>query len=269
MELAKGSAAMGHNGEESLSDLMVWDLPTPSSWPTLQATLTEICLCVTEAVPSAESAGVVIFTPDLPTPSQRLELDRADVIGAAPAGAAVLQIEKELGEGPVLMACRAQRIVTSGDVTGDERWRQFGSAVVNLQLHSATTVPLTGLNGVTAGVLCVYSNQRDAFNASAVHLIAAVADVARSALLAAAMIESTRRAYQAMSEATERARMVNQAVGVLIHRNCTEEQARWRLSRMASRNGEDVTSAARAIVEEARTDARLSFIASRHSSRSQ
>jgi GAF domain-containing protein len=259
---------MGHNGEDGLADLVVWDSLSPSDWPTREATLTEICLCLTEALPSAESAGMVMFTPDLPAPGQRLELDRADVIGAAPAGAAAFQIERKLGEGPVLTACRSQHIVTSGDVTGDERWRQFGSAVVTLQLHSATTVPLAGLSGATAGALCVYSNQRDAFDTPAVHLIAAVADVARNALLAAAMVESTRRAYQALSEASDRSRMVNQAVGVLIHRNCTEEQARWRLSRMASRNGEDVTSAARMIVEEARAEARLSSTGSRHPSRS-
>lgn len=232
----------------------------PPSWPTLPATLTEICLCLTETVPAAESAGVVIFPPESLAPAERPTLDRADVIGAAPAGARVLHLEKRLGEGPVLTACRSQRLVTSGNVSGDARWPQFGSAVANFQLHSAAAVPLTGIDGITAAVLSIYSHQRDAFDAHTVHLIAAVAAVARNTLLAAAMLESTRRAHQAMSEARDRPRLVDQAVGVLIHRNCTEEQARSQLSRMASHSG-DVTASARTIIEEARAEARLNHVA--------
>jgi hypothetical protein len=193
-------------------------------------------------------------------------LDRAEVMGAAPAGAAVLQIERQLGEGPVLTACDVQSIVTSADLSADVRWRRFGPAVADLELHSAVAVPLPGIGGVTAGVLSLYSHQRDAFGVRAIHLITVVADVARNALLGAEMLERTRRAFEA-GEAWDRSRIVNQAVGVLIRWNCTEEQARSRLSRMASRANEDLAASARTIVDEARKDAHLSFIASRHSSR--
>ncbi len=253
---------------ESLTEQPVRDALPPPSWPRLPATLTEICLCLTEAVPKAESAGVVIFPPEPQSPTQRPGLDGADVIGAAPAGAAVLHLEQRLGEGPVLTACRTQRLVTSGNVSGDERWPQFGSAVVDLQLHSAAAVPLTGINGLTGAVLSIYSQQRDAFDERAVHLIAAVAAVARTALLAAAMLERASRAHQAVNEARDRARTVNQAVGVLIHRNCTEEQAHARLSRMASRSGGDIIDSALAIIEEARSEARLNQLAPWHPIRS-
>ena len=259
---------MTRNGAENLSDRLGRDALPPPSWPALPATLTEICLCLTEVVPAAESAGVVIFPPDPAPPTQRPSLDRADVVGAAPAGAAVLHLEKRLGEGPVLTACRSQRLVLSGNVSGDERWPQFGSAVVNLQLHSAAAVPLTGTNGVTGAVLSIYSHQRDAFDTHAVHLIAAVAAVARTALLAAAMVESTRRAHAAVNEARDRSRLIDQAVGVLLHRNCNEEQARARLARMADRSGGDLTDAALTLIEEASTEARLNYLAPWHPIRS-
>lgn len=259
---------MTPNGREGPADLMGGDVMPPPGWPALRTTLTEICLCLTEALPSAESAGVVLFGPDRPSPSQQPTFNQADVIGAAPAGATVLRIEQELGEGPVHTAWLTQSVVTSGDVAADARWRRFGPAVGALELHATVTVPLAGVNGGAAGVLSAYSHQRDAFDGRAVHLIAAIADVTRNALLAAAMVESARRAHQAMIEATDRTRMVNQAVGVLIQRNCTEPQALWRLSRMASSSGEDVAVVARTIVDEARTEARLSFAVPRPPPRS-
>jgi hypothetical protein len=246
---------------------MASDFLPPTSWPTLQTTLAELCLYLTESVPSVESAGVVILPPEPPALGRRRAFDRAEVIGAAPAGAAVLQMERQLDEGPVLTAWDSQAIVTSGDLSTDQRWRRFGPAVAELQLHSAVAVPLPGINSVSAGVLSLFSQLRDAFDDRSLHQIGAVADVVSNALLGAEMLERTRRAFEAMREAWDRARIVNQAVGVLISWNCTEEQARSRLSRMASRANEDVAVSARAIVEEARKEAHLSFIAARHSSR--
>lgn len=187
--------AVTEGSEPSPVELVASDFLPPSSWPTLQATLAEICLCLTELVPAVESAGVVVFPPDLRLPGQRPTLDRAEVIGAAPAGAAVLQIERQLDEGPVLTACDVQAIVTSGDLSTDARWRRFGPAVADLQWHSAIAVPLPGIGGDIAAVLSLYSHQRDAFDVRARHLIAAVADVVRNALLSAEMIERTRRAF--------------------------------------------------------------------------
>lgn len=267
LDLTERSATVRQGDEAGLFELVASDFLPPPSWPTLQATLAELCLCLTEAVPSVESAGVVIFPPDSLLPGQRPTLDRAEVIGAAPVGAAVLQIERQLGEGPVLTACGLQSVVTSGDLSTDERWRRFGPAVADLQLHSVVAVPLPGINSVSAGVLSLYSPLRDAFYDRELHQIGAVADVVSNALLGAEMLERTRRAFEAMGEAWDRSRIVNQAVGVLIHWNCTEEQARSRLSRMASRANEDLAASARTIVDEARKDAHLSFIASRHSSR--
>ena len=94
-----------------------------------------------------------------------------------------------------------------------------------------------------------------------------MADVVRNALVAAEMLERTRRAFEAMREDWDRSRVVNQAVGVLISRNCTEEQARSRLARMAGRRNEDIAASARIIVDEARREAHLSSIATAHLAR--
>jgi hypothetical protein len=259
--------AVRDDQQASSPELVASDFLPPPTWPTLQATLTEICLCLTEAVPSVESAGVVIFPPESILPGVRPTLDQAEVIGAAPAGTAVLQIERSLDEGPVLTACSSQSIVTSGDLSTDARWSRFGPAVAGLQLHSAVAVPLPGINSGTAGVLSTYSHQPDAFDVRAIHLITVVADVVRTAMIGAEMLERARRSFEAMREAWEQSRVVNQAVGVLIRWNCTEEQALSRLSRMASRANEDLAVSARMIVEEARQEARLSSMSSRSSSR--
>jgi hypothetical protein len=69
-------------------------------------------------------------------------LGHAEVIGAAPAGATILQIERQLDEGPVLTAYGLQDIVSSGDLSTDMRWRRFGPAVADLQLQSVVAVRL-------------------------------------------------------------------------------------------------------------------------------
>ncbi len=153
LALADSSEAVREDNPASPAELMAADFLPPPNWPTLPATLTELCLCLTEAVPSVESAGVVIFPPESLQPGERPTLDRAEVIGAAPVGAAVLRIESDLDEGPVVTACGSQSIVTSGDLSTDERWPRFGPAVADLQLHSAVAVPLRGISSVTAGVL--------------------------------------------------------------------------------------------------------------------
>jgi ANTAR domain len=70
------------------------------------------------------------------------------------------------------------------------------------------------------------------------------------------------RASRALEDA-EQSRIVNQAVGVLISQNCTEEQARMRLWRMSRNGNQNLAASARAIVDEARKGARLSYITSR------
>jgi hypothetical protein len=67
------------------------------------------------------------------------------------------------------------------------------------------------------------------------------------------------RASRALQDA-EQSRIVNQAVGVLISQNCTEEQARMRLWRMTRSGNQNLAASARAIVDEALEGARLTHM---------
>jgi hypothetical protein len=181
------------------------------------------------------------------------------VIGMAPFAAGLIKIETELDEGPAMSACRSGALVTSGQIGSDERWPEFGRAVGRLHVNSAVAVPLHTTNVDTAAVLSVYSHQEDAFNPRSVNLIVAMAGAAASVLMSADMRE---RASRALQDA-EQSRIVNQAVGVLISQNCTEEQARVRLWRMTRNGNQNLAASARAIVDEARKGARLTYITSR------
>lgn len=239
------------------------ELTLPTSWPTVQQALSEICHCLTEALPMAESAGVVVLPADGASARRRRTLDGAAVISNAPAGEALIQVERQVDEGPVLTACRSQSVVTSGDLAADARWRRFGEAVVELHMLSALSVPLPDRSGDTAGVLSLYSQSRNAFDARAHDVTAAIGHVITNALFVAEMVQRTRQEFDRIQAAWERSAIINQAVGVLIRANCTEEQARSRLTRMAKRNEQDVAAAARIIVDEARTEAHLEFIVAR------
>ena len=59
----------------------------------------------------------------------------------------------------------AFRLVSSGDLSTDVRWHRFGPAVGELQLQSVVAVPLLGMSSDTAGVLTLYSRERNAFDA--------------------------------------------------------------------------------------------------------
>jgi hypothetical protein len=213
-------------------------------------------------LPRAESAGVVIFTSDrvLRTPGRPAgQVISAEVIGMAPVAAALIKVETQLDEGPALSACRSNLLVASGHVRSDERWSRFGLGAGYLQVNSVVAVPLPVTADDTTAALTVYSHQEDAFNPGAVNLIAALARAAASAIVSAEMHARAGRALQA----AERSRIVNQAVGVLMTQNCTEEQARSRLSRMTRNGHQDLATSARIIVDEACREARLSYIASR------
>ena len=260
------SAPMNQPERTAASVLEPPDLAIPTTWPTVQEALADICHRLTEALPMAESVGVVVLPADAAPASRRRTLDGAAVISTAPAAEAVIEVERQVDEGPVLTACRSRTVVTSGDLAADTRWRRFGEAILELRMLSVLSVPLPDHAGGTAGVLSLYSQSRNAFDAHAHDLTAAIACVITNALFVAEMAQRTRQEFDRISEAAERAAIVNQAVGVLIRVNCTEEQARARLARMAKRYDQDVAEAARDIVAEAQTEAHLDFLLSRRHS---
>ena len=235
----------------------------PASWSASRASLAEVAACMVDAVSTAEFAALVILATE--RPSRRAPhslLDGAGIVGTSPTAAAMFEVESQLDEGPIVTACRSESIVIAGSVSADRGWRRFGPAMAGCQLQSVLCAPVPSSTGVVAGALAVYSRQKNAFDASAIVLAAALADVVTNTLSSAQTLETTTRAFAAFREAHQRTRIVDQAVGVLISRhNCTEDQARSRLSRMSSQGHQELATSAHMIVDDARREAHLAFIA--------
>ena len=230
----------------------------PASWTASRASLAEVGACLVDAVPSAEFAAVVILTTERSTkraPRERL-LAGAGIVGTTPAAAAMLEMEGQLGEGPITTACHSQSIVIAGSVGSNQGWRRFGPAMADCHLHSVLCAPMVSTTGATAGVLAVYSRQQTPFDASAIVLIAALAEVVTHILSSTQTLETTATAFAALRATHQRTRIVDQAVGVLISQHrCTEEQARARLASMASQGHQELSVSAHMIVDDARREA--------------
>ncbi|WP_375432866.1 GAF and ANTAR domain-containing protein [uncultured Friedmanniella sp.] len=144
----------------------------------------------------------------------------------------------------------------SGRLAADRRWPRLGRALTSDDTASAVAVPLMLGPAFPGGALAVYSRAEDAFDPRDVRVLMtlayAMADIiARDRLWWCAQWILQQSGY---------ARIVHQAVGILISRNCDEGQALARLQRISSATDRPLAEVAQMIVDEALTEAHLQYI---------
>ena len=104
-------------------------------------------------------------------------------------------------------------------------------------------------------MLAAYSQEEAAFDARDLRVLTAFAGVVAD-VVGREPVETGVDAF----EGPETARLVNQAVGVLITHHCDEAQARRRLIRISESTHQPLVEAARMIVHEAQVEAHLRFV---------
>jgi GAF domain-containing protein len=232
----------GRQGEEDDLASSVTGLGglSPASLP-LRDLLTRVAGYAVRAIPGADGAGLTL-----------IEAGRADTIVATAAFVtAVDDIQYGLGDGPCIMAAREGRTVISRSLRDEERWGSFGAQVADLGVHSVVSLPLR-IGDDVFGAMNVYAHALGAFDARSAELGEAFAAPAAIAVQHAQVLEQTRRLAEQLQAGLSTRMVVEQAVGVLIGRDCLDaEEARRRLEALGEERRRPVGDVARELVDDA------------------
>lgn len=152
----------------------------------------------------------------------------ATITGHGPAGQELDEIAYAASSGPGLDAARTRALVTSPDLTTDERWPGLAAAADRSGVHSVVAVPID-VHRVSVGALSLYVAAPDGITPAM--LLTAMAMATQAEIL---LGELRRR------DALVEGAAVDRAVGVIIaQRNCGVQEAYAFLQDTAQRLGLD------------------------------
>jgi GAF domain-containing protein len=206
---------------------------------TVETSLSLLSALAKETVPGATGAGVSVIDER----GRRSSGSTDDRVREADS------LQYELDEGPCLTAAATRELIRIDDVTADERWPAWASAVAPLGLRAAMSSPLVVGDG-TLGAMKVYADEPGTFDAAAAERLALFS--AQAAVLVANVqsFERAKRLSDGMRQAVHDRDSINMAKGVLMGRNSVDE--RTALGLLLARGGQEgvtVADAARAIVD--------------------
>jgi hypothetical protein len=213
--------------------------------------LSTLCRRAADALAPAARTAVVLVGPRRAL-AEREGPTAASIATSSPSTTAVVRIEWLLREGPVRTSLESGETTVSSRLDEDGRWPRFARAVPGHDTASAAVVPIPLGPEAGSGALAAYSQDQAAFDPRDLRVLGAFAWVIAD-LVAREPLETDVEE----AEGPETARLVNQAVGVLITHHCDEEQAIRRLTRISESTRQPLAAAARMIVNEARAEAQL------------
>jgi MerR family transcriptional regulator, light-induced transcriptional regulator len=159
-----------------------------------------------------------------------LAFDRGEHATPAPTSwpsLRVEEIERELGEGPYLDAIERREVIQSRDLSTDERWPDFGPAVVeHTSIRSVLAIPLI-IRQQLIGVLGLFADAIDAFDDHDRSVAVSFATHAAVALHAAIQ-------QRTLTEAISTRDVIGQAKGILMEREGIADDRAFELLRTVS-----------------------------------
>jgi GAF domain-containing protein len=206
---------------------------------TVETSLSLLSALARETVPGATGAGVSVIDER----GRRSSGSTDDRVREADS------LQYELDEGPCLTAAATRELIRIDDVTADERWPAWASAVAPLGLRAAMSSPLVVGDGAL-GAMKVYADEPGVFDAGAAERLALFS--AQAAVLVANVqsFERAKRLSDGMRQAVHDRDNINMAKGVLMGRNSVDERtALGILLARGDQEGMTVAEAARAIVD--------------------
>lgn len=212
----------------------------------LEDVLTQVATFAVAAIPHADGAGLTLLEPN-----------RADtIVVTAPFVTEVDAIQYSLGDGPCISAAAQGQTMMSGSLGGDLRWRQFGSKVARLGVHSVVSLPLITPTGVI-GAMNVYAHAKNAFDERAAELGELFATPAAVAVENAQILDQTQRLVQQLQVAMAERGIIDQSLGIIMSRSgVSADEAMARLRRMSQTEHVKLARIAQSVVDEALRRAR-------------
>ncbi|MDF2825279.1 MAG: hypothetical protein K0R68_2687, partial [Mycobacterium sp.] len=118
--------------------------PDAGSPQPVEAVFADICAAAVELIPGADLADVMLIR----------DGDVISIGATSDLSLTLDQLQQRLGEGPCAQAAADAALVRTDDFRTDPRWRRYGSAAVELGVHSCLSFKLycTGQSAATMNV---------------------------------------------------------------------------------------------------------------------
>lgn len=204
-----------------------------ASEPDLAQTVLRVIELAQQSISGCDYAGLTLTHPD------RLETAAA----TDPVIAELDQAQHDLGEGPCLLAVRAEATHVIRDTYDEQRWPAWASRAAQAGIRSVLCVQLTGPNRLHAS-MNLYSRTVDAFDQDAVATAQIYATHAGNAIAATNEIDHLRTAL--VSRHT-----IGLAQGLLMHRyGLTEDKSFRFLTRLSQDSNTKLRDVAASVITE-------------------
>lgn len=191
------------------------------------------------AIPRALGAGATVLDPagrPMSTGSTDATVREADTQ------------QYTLGEGPCLSAWAANEPMLVDDVTDDERWPHWASAIAHLPIRSVLSVPLVH-DDTALGAIKVYSSSAGAFDKDTIRLLGLFEGPASALLAHVQSTDLPARLSESLQSALTTRDTINVAKGVLMAEHAVDtDAAMTRLIGLARSNGRSLLSCAEDVI---------------------
>ncbi len=185
---------------------------------TIQSTVELVTRLAVETIAGTVGAGVTV-------------VDERGHRTAAASNPLVTQadaLQYAAGSGPCLTACRELVTVRVDDVTTEDQWPEWSSAVARLGIRSVLSVPLAAA-GISVGAIKVYSDRPGVYDARAEQVLGLFAQQAAVLLTNMLTLSDARRLASQLTEALDARDLVSQAKGVLLARGAADDETAFAL----------------------------------------
>lgn len=193
-----------------------------------------------EALPGAIGAGVTLLDEQGATTTAAASdpvVERAD------------RLQYELNEGPCLSAWAVRAVFRVQDMTQEDRWPRWSSAVASLGMRASLSAPMVAGDS-SLGAIKVYAKQPDAFTERDERLLTMFAAQAAILLANVQAYQSARRLSDELKDVLRMRDVIATAKGIVMQREGTDEQTAFAmLASAAQRERKKLRDFARALVQ--------------------
>jgi GAF domain-containing protein len=166
--------------------------------------------------------------------------------GTSPAEQVLVQLQRDLGQGPSVTAVATDEIVASADAPADPRWPALSMTLLDQRIGATLSVPIR-LRGLPVGTLDLVAERPREFVSTEIDATGTLADVIAEYLEAAAQAEERAGQVDQLQQALTSRILIEQAKGVLMERTGLTSPEVFQQLRAAARGSR------RKVVEVART----------------
>jgi GAF domain-containing protein len=157
------------------------------------------------------------------------------VVATDEAGRALEKVQEETGEGPCVDSLITDVVVSTGDVTADERWPKTAAALRDTPVRAVLGLPVH-VGGAAIGSLNIYRQEAYGWDQSEVDALQAFNRIVEHLVATAILAEARDEVVNQLQHALDHRVEIERAVGVLMGRHKVDPVTAFNLLRSDARS---------------------------------